>query len=332
MARQLIKLTLVILVSSVWAFAQGAHYTYPFSVECPDSLVSSGEVVGVKAKFEGGHTGDSYSPTYTWYVSQGTVASGQGTPSITVEIGRSDAGTLTVTLERSFSQAHYPLVQKNASCSIAIAPIPKPRLSDEFRTRGSNCEEGFARLDTFFVEINNNPADEAVIVLYGDTSKPNALRKRERELLNHFTFRKFPRDRVRLVRGIARENGTTQFWLVPPGAEPPMIERAPETIEKPPTEPYLYGASYNDGVPGCSGHIYDLAEYARELRSQPRSKGRIVINEASRAKFNRELAVITRELAVAGIPRSRFTAIYKYVRPNRMLELNELWVIPASSR
>jgi len=123
---------------------------------------------------------------------------------------------VTVTLNRAFTQAHYPEVQREANCSIAIAPLPVARMYDEFRTAGSNCEEGFARLDSFFNELANNPIDEGSIVIYADALDKKAAPRREKQLLNHFTFRKFDRSRVKVIRGAARSQGTTSSgWFLP---------------------------------------------------------------------------------------------------------------------
>ena len=322
------KIALILFASSSAVFGQGAHYTYPFKIECPDYRVSAGDEVTINAHFEGGHTGDKYSPTYNWSVSMGTIVNGQGTSSITIKVGEMDSGMLTTSLVRTFAEAHYPGVQVEANCNFEVASLPAARMTDEFRTGGSNCEEGFARLDSFFTELSNNPVDQGLIVTYGDTRDPKAARRRELQLRNHFIFRKFPNDRVTIIRGIPKENGTTQFWLVPPGAANPELERAPESIAKPIAEPYLYAANYQDGVPGCSGHIYDVAEYAGVLKDDPSAMARIVIHESSRVKYDRVLKDLVRELTKLGIERRRITSVYKYVRPRQMLEVNELWIIP----
>ena len=316
---------------SGFAAGQGAHYTYPFSLECPDRVVSPGETVSVSADFEGGDTGERYSPTYNWSTSGGTIMSGQGTREISLTLGE-EISNVQVTLNRTFVEAHFPGVQRDAACTIAVVQRPVARMTDEFRTRGNNCEEGFARLDNFFIDLNNDPAADGVIVLYGDLRAAGAASHRELQLRNHFTFRGFPLERVEFVRGPAREDGTTQFWIVPPGANGPEVDQTLPPVEKPPTEPYLYAAQYVDGVPGCSGNLFDVTKYAGVLRSLPGSRGRIVISEASRAKYNRRLREILSELRNNGVAGSRITALYKYVKPNRALESAELWVIPARSR
>lgn len=313
------------------AFGQGAHYTYPFKVVCPEGVVVAGGSAAITAQFEGGHTGDRYQPTYNWTVSAGTIVSGQGTSSITVEAVKEGGDLITVTLERTFLEAHYPEVQRSASCTFGVAPLPQARMVDEFRTGGNNCEEGFARLDSFFVELNSNPLDTGLIVLYTDTRDARAASRREKQLRNHFTFRRFDLARVRFIHGEARDKGTTQFWMVPIGAEMPNVATAAQmsAATTSVTEPYLYAADYSDGVPGCFGNLYDVEEYAKVLRSEPNSTARIVISQTSQARYRTKVREIVAELARYGIPRRRIVTSYKHVRPNRMLELTELWVVPA---
>jgi hypothetical protein len=331
----MIRVIILILFASVAAaFGQGAHYTYPFSVGCPDEIVVAGQSVTIAAKFEDGKTGELYIPSYNWSVSQGIISSGQGTPSITIEIGRENVGQVIVTLDRVFNEAHFPGVQQSANCTVAIAPLPQARMVDEFRTAGSNCEEGFARLDAFFTEISSNPADEALIVLYGDIADAGAARRREKQLRNHFRFRNFDRSRIRFYVGGPRPNGTTQFWLVPPGADQPEIAGATAVtgIVERPTQTFLYATQYADGIPGCFGNIYDLGEYAEVIKTDPENIARIVIGQSSQARYRIKAKEIADELRRYGIPSNRIVTIYKYVRPNRLLEMTELWVVPPNPR
>ena len=320
---------LIFFAASSATFGQGAHYTYPFSIACPDELMTPGHPVTIAANFADGHTGERYLPTYNWSVSQGIIASGQGTPSITVEINRENIGQVTITLDRVFKEAHFPDVQRSASCSIPIAEPPQARMLDEFRTAGNNCEEGFSRLDGFFIELNNNPVDTGLIVLYRDNRDPDAARRRATQLRNHARFRNFDMTRIRMVFGRAREGGTTQFWLIPAGAEAPAIDgEIPVPAIERPIKTALYATEYMDGVGGCNGNIYDLDAYAEVLKTNAANVARIVIGQSSQAKYRRKSKEIVDELRSRGIPRNKIVTVYKYVRPNRMLEMTELWIVP----
>jgi hypothetical protein len=90
----------------------------------------------------------------------------------------------------------------------------------------------------------------------------------------------------------------------------------------------MYAANFADGVPGCFGHIYDLEKYADAIKADPSATARIVIHESSRAKYDRVVKTLIRDLVGFGIARRRITSVYKYVRPHHLLEVNELWIIP----
>jgi hypothetical protein len=212
--------------------------------------------------------------------------------------------------------------------AVAIGQAPAARMTDEFRTRGNNCEEGLARLDAFLTELHNDPGASGVIAVYGDTAAKGAGRIRELQLRRYTHFRNFDLTRLIFILGAPRLSGTTQFWLVPPGAEQPAIEPAPVFTEPRPKLPYMHSARYVDGLPECDASGYDVDDYARLLNVEPKARARIVIRESSRPNFNRELKELTAALTKNGISRNRIVAIYKYVRPNRLLEGTELWVIP----
>jgi hypothetical protein len=113
----------------------------------------------------------------------------------------------------------------------------------------------------------------------------------------------------------------------------PEIERERrDAVAEPRVQSYLYAANYADGVPGCFGNLYDIGEFANVIKADDGNTARIVINESSRIRYRRTAREITAELASLGIQRSRVATVYKYVRPNRLLEVTELWVIPSKRR
>lgn len=206
--------------------------------------------------------------------------------------------------------------------------VPTARMTDEFWTHGNNCEEGLARLDSFLAELHNDPGANGVIAIYGDPKAKGASQIRELQLRRYTRIRGFDLTRLSFVPGVPRESGTTQFWIVSPGAEPPVIELAPVLPELRPQLPYMHSARYLDGLPECDPYVYDLQDYARVLNIEPKARGRVVISETSRTNFNREMKEITGALTKDGVSERRIVAIYKNVRRNRLQESIELWVIP----
>lgn len=97
-------------------------------------------------------------------------------------------------------------------CSIGIlsgqdnGDRPQPMMINEFRTAGSNCEDGFARMDNFFIQLNNDPNARGMIIRYGDLKDPRAARRRALQLSNYLTSRKYDSSRVTFVRA-GRKDG-----------------------------------------------------------------------------------------------------------------------------
>lgn len=157
------------------------------------------------------------SVTYNWSVDRGVIESGQGTPSISVRTSREDAGqnvTATVTLGGLDPACNCP---SSASETAPVDRNPEPILVDEFGALQN--DDIRARLDEFFIQLQNNPTNQGYIINYG-TDRDIAAR--ERLILNHITFRKFDRSRITLVRGGDTGSGpNTKLYRIPPGAENP---------------------------------------------------------------------------------------------------------------
>lgn len=271
--------------------------------------------------------------SYNWTVSSGSIESGQGTPAVVAGADGVSGGThVAVNLEITVREG-FPLCQTTFSETVVIADVPEPVMFDEFSDTAT-CEDGNARLDSYFADLNNNPQDQGVIVVY-DSPMPgrSTAWRREQLFRNYIRLRSFDPSRIKLIRGTYRTAATTQFWRVPPGAKEPDV--LPANVEGPPIAPrpqtrkqYLYATEHMDGLPECDAPMYDLEAYASELNAEPRSRGRIVIGESSSAKFNRKRREIRTELIKQGVSKGRITFIYRYVRPNRLLETTELWVRP----
>jgi hypothetical protein len=85
----------------------------PITVSCPEQ-VEPGDKVGFTAAFT---IGTPIKETYNWTVDEGTIIAGQGTPSITVDVSKSQGKTITGTVEIGGIDAACP---KTASCSTKI--------------------------------------------------------------------------------------------------------------------------------------------------------------------------------------------------------------------
>jgi hypothetical protein len=297
------------------------------TVKGPSELVTAGEKVQFTAQVTG-----QPNATYNWSVSSGTIASGQGTALIMVETDPAMAGSsLTATVDVP-DLGGMPC-GSSASETVTFISTPSVRLVDEFSTAGTNCEDVFARLDSFYNELNNNPSSMGAIIVYSEAPSYSSGGRRQKQIRNHIKMRNFDLSRITFINGSLMKDAKTEFWFVPPGASLPSVKEGTTSAvipkdESEPDTPYLYAAEYMDGIPGCDGNLYDIAAFAEVLNGEPRSKGRLVISEPSAPTFARKRAELYSELKKNGVSANRLTAVFKKVRPMRALESVELWVVP----
>src|SRR3989440_4475436 len=129
-------------------------------VSCPGDLDQ-----GAPATFtaEVGQGTPEVTPTYNWTVSAGTITSGQGTSSITVDTKGLGGQTVTATVEVGGVD---PSCGRTASCSTPVRPIPRaPVKFDTYGNIRFNDEK--ARLDNFAIQLQNEPNAQGYIIRYG---------------------------------------------------------------------------------------------------------------------------------------------------------------------
>ncbi|HUR97818.1 MAG TPA: hypothetical protein VMZ26_07065 [Pyrinomonadaceae bacterium] len=182
------------------------------SVTGPAGVTERGGTMTFTANVSGG---TAQNITYNWSVSAGTIASGQGTPSITVT-APSDAPNVTATVDIGLD-VNCGCVT-NASETAPVAAAPEAVLVDEFGKLPNDDIRG--RLDAFFAELSNNPNNQGYIINYGTDRE---IAARERLITNHIQFRNFDRSRITLVRGGTSADGEprTRLYRIPPGAANP---------------------------------------------------------------------------------------------------------------
>ncbi len=179
-------------------------------------VVNPGEPMNFTANVSGGSTGDI---TYNWTVSAGTITSGQGTASISVDTtglaGQNVAATVTIAGDGLCANC-----EKQKTETGSVQPKPVPRQFDEFGNLPD--DEVKARIQNLYVELGSNPNSQGYIINYG-TDKEVA--KREKQITKAITFLKLDPSRVTIVRGGANAMGAgvnTKVWIVPPGADNPQ--------------------------------------------------------------------------------------------------------------
>ena len=181
------------------------------SVTGPSSTVQPGETMTFTANLNGG---SQDSPTYNWTVSAGTIVEGQGTPTITVSTEGLNDTTITATVDIGGLCASCPQVSDSETG--VIAGKPTYRETDSFGPLAN--DEVRARLDAYFVELQNDPSAQGYVINYGPAKQVTA---REKLIRNHIAFRKFDASRIVIVNGGEEPEIRTRLFLVPQGADAP---------------------------------------------------------------------------------------------------------------
>jgi len=187
------------------------------SVSCP-SDGKAGEPVTFTANVGGG---GNLSPTYNWSVSAGTISSGQGTSTITVDTANLGGQSITATV--SIGGADPSCTGTSASCTTSIAQVvnPIPTKFDEYGNIRFNDEK--ARLDNYAIQLQNDPGSTGTILVYGGCTGEGQTRgDRAKDYL--VNTRGIEAGRITVVDGGCREALTVQLWVVPTGATAPAAE------------------------------------------------------------------------------------------------------------
>lgn len=97
---------------------------------------------------------------------------------------------------------------------ISLLDTLVPKLVDSFGI--TNLEVEWARLDNFFIQLNNDPQTVGYIVVYGGrVNKFGELKERPKTLKNYIKNRGFEPDRIIFVEGGFREKFEYEFWISP---------------------------------------------------------------------------------------------------------------------
>jgi hypothetical protein len=183
------------------------------SVTGPAGITQPGGTMTFTANVSGG---TQENLTYNWTVTGADVASGQGTPSITVTAPTDQTGgnvTATVNLGGTNPDCNCPT---SASETAPYAPQPTATQVDQFG-KASN-DEVKARVDNFYIQLNNNPNSQGYVIVSGT---PAQIRARRRQIEQAIAFRKYDPSRITFVEVPSAGPVDTKFYLVPPGATPP---------------------------------------------------------------------------------------------------------------
>jgi hypothetical protein len=179
------------------------------SVSCPAD-VKVGDAITFSA------SGGDSNVTYNWSVSAGSITSGQGTSSITVDTAGLGGQTVTATVEVGGLD---PSCSRTASCSTSVQAEPVTcRKFDEYSDLKFNDEK--ARLDNLAIQLQQDPTAQAYYVVFGSCDTEGAARS-ARAVDYLVNARGIDRSRIIVVDGGCRESLTVELWICPTGAGAP---------------------------------------------------------------------------------------------------------------
>ncbi|MCA1613314.1 MAG: hypothetical protein LC800_03970 [Acidobacteria bacterium] len=213
-----------------------------------------------------------------------------------------------------------------ASLRAQDAAAPRAAKVDEFAA-SVNCEDVLARLDYFFVTLQNDPSATGLIAVYGKGARGAMAGGHTLTILSRLELGRFEPGRIDLVRGEADGESRIEFWLVPAGAAPPASDGTRWSYGLPrQAKPFLLGTEFSDGVGGCGGDSPFL--YAAFLKANPGMRGNMVIGASSAAAYRRRAREKLDELAEMGVARKRLKTFFVRVKPNLLRESVEYWLLP----
>ncbi|HEX7175965.1 MAG TPA: hypothetical protein VF240_11955 [Pyrinomonadaceae bacterium] len=205
-------------------------------VSCPDT-VKGGDPITFTASVSGGDA--AVTPTFNWTVSAGTISSGQGTSSITVDTtGLPANSTVTATVDVG---GYDRTCTGSDSCTTGIQIAAEARKIDEYGNIRFNDEK--ARLDNYAIALQNEPGAQGTIICYGGrVGRAGEAQARCDRAKNYLVNeRGIDASRVSTVDGGFREELTVELWVVPTGAQPPTASSTVDPSEVRTTRPSRRG-------------------------------------------------------------------------------------------
>jgi Bacterial Ig domain len=187
------------------------------SVSCPTDVEPNAPIT-FTASVSGGPSGASW--TYNWSVSAGTISSGQGTSTITVDTANLGGQSVTATV--SIGGADPSCTGTTASCTTSVKVAPPPaRKFDEYGNIRFNDEK--ARLDNYAIQLQNEPGSQGTIIVFGSCAG-EAQQRGDRAKDYLVNTRGIEAGRITVIDGGCRADLTVQLWVVPQGAAAPTVD------------------------------------------------------------------------------------------------------------
>jgi len=193
---------------------------YPVNLSAPVS-VNDGDLITFTSEV-------TYSGTkplsYTWTVSPAAarIASGAGTPTITVDSTGLGGQRVSATLVVEDGSGD-PLCRQTAQASTAVVGPPPVECKqfDQFLSVAFDNDK--ARFDNLAISLQSSPGTTAYIYIYAGrnsrTGQADMLGRRSMDYLT--TARGVDGQRIVIINGGYRDADYFEIWICPPGAKPP---------------------------------------------------------------------------------------------------------------
>ncbi|HYG81792.1 MAG TPA: hypothetical protein VD861_15450 [Pyrinomonadaceae bacterium] len=183
-------------------------------VMCPTEMLEQGTPMTVSAQVSGGDPNAQF--TFNWSLSAGTITSGQGTPTITVDTTGLGGQNIKLTLEVGGLPESCAKV---GSCEAGVKLPPLvPHPLDRYRSLKFSDEK--ARLDNFAIAIQQEPTLRGYILVYAGEGDRPELRRRAKRIRSYLTNRRgVDAGRFFFVYSGDRKygpgGGYTELWVMP---------------------------------------------------------------------------------------------------------------------
>lgn len=183
------------------------------TVYCPDTVMA-GAPLTFTANISGGPA--NIKPVFDWTVTAGTITSGQGTASITVDT----TGLANQAIRATVRLGGFEM-DCSATCLTQVPIMPETTRFDEFGDIARDDEK--ARLDNFAIQLQSDPEATGYVFVYGARrARPGLTEQRVARIREYLiNLRGIDPSRVVILEGSPGERLTVELWMVPRGATPP---------------------------------------------------------------------------------------------------------------
>lgn len=212
----------------------------------------------------------------------------------------------------------------------------KPNLIGELILPG--CSEYIrANLDSFFVELINNPNQKGYVLLNGKDGFEGQILTFKKIIFNRSNLRNFDSNRFEVIRGQNQKYGRVQFWSVSQNSDfrksIKEFEATPITSKTQFHKGYadstkdskeLETVRYDDAVETCDLGI-NLQDFASKISEDKSITGYVIIYNSKKRAKKIENFIIKELVDKYKVPKNRLKIIYGKKQEESEIEL---WFVP----